>query len=97
MKDIQLFNDNCMNVLRTPNIIGNKLHPTQKPTMLMQTMVSQSSNEGDVVLDPFMGSGSTGIASKILNRKFIGIEIDKKYFDIAENRIRNEYKQMNLF
>lgn len=85
------------NVLRTPNIIGNKLHPTQKPTMLMQTMVSQSSNEGDIVLDPFMGSGSTGIASKILNRKFIGIEIDKKYFDIAENRIKNEYKQMNLF
>lgn len=85
------------NIIKIPNILGGKLHPTQKPTMLMQIMIANSSNEGDIVLDPFMGSGSTGIASKILNRKFIGIEIDKKYFDIAENRIKNEYKQMNLF
>lgn len=85
------------NILRVPNINRKKLHPTEKPVPLMQIMIKNSSNEGEVVLDPFMGSGSTGIASKILNRKFIGIEIDKKYFDIAEDRILNEYKQQNLF
>ena len=85
------------NVLKVPNILCGKLHPTQKPVSLMQILIKNSSSEGDVVLDMFMGSGTTGVASKILNRKFIGIEIDKEYFDIAENRIRNEYKQMNLF
>ncbi len=62
-------------------------HPTQKPLEIMEHFVSILSNEKDLVLDPFMGSGSTGVATKNLNRKFIGIELDKKYFNIAKKRI----------
>lgn len=62
-------------------------HPTQKPVQLMKHFVSLLSNEGDVVLDPFMGSGSAGVAAKILKRKFIGIELNKDYYDIAVKRI----------
>lgn len=69
------------------NIIGNKLHPTQKPIDLLEFYISNSSENGDIVLDPFMGSGSTGVAAKNLNRRFIGIELDSSYFSIAENRI----------
>ena len=63
------------------------LHPTQKPIALMEYLVKTYSNEGDVILDFTMGSGTTGVACKNLNIKFIGIELDKKYFDIAEKRI----------
>ena len=62
-------------------------HPTQKPLEIMEHFVSILSNEKDLVLDPFMGSGSTGVAAKNLNRKFIGIELDKNYFNIAKKRI----------
>ena len=68
-----------------------KHHITEKPIRLMEIFIEASSKENDVVLDWFMGSGTTGIAAKRNNRKFIGIEIDKKYFDIAEKRI-NEYQ-----
>ena len=71
------------------NIIGNKQHPTEKPVDLMKLYVGNSSQVGDTVFDPFMGSGSTGVACKELNRNFIGIELDKQYFDIAESRIIN--------
>ena len=56
----------------------------------MKILVENSSNENDIVLDPFMGSGSTGIACKKLNRNFIGIELDEKYFNIAKEQIENE-------
>jgi DNA modification methylase len=62
-------------------------HPTQKPIKLMERCVEMITNEGDTVLDFCMGSGSTGVACKNLNRNFIGIELDKTYFDIAEKRI----------
>lgn len=62
-------------------------HPTQKPVSVMEEIIQRHSNEGDVILDPFMGSGSTGVASLNLNRDFIGIELSKEYFDIAKNRI----------
>lgn len=75
------------NVLEIPNIIGKKKHPTEKPVELMKILIENSSNEKDVVIDPFMGVGATGIACKELNRNFIGIEIDEKYFEIAKNRI----------
>ena len=61
------------------NIIGNKLHPTEKPIELMELYITNSSNTGDVVLDPFMGVGSTGLAALKNDRKFIGFEIDQKY------------------
>ncbi|RKY29346.1 MAG: site-specific DNA-methyltransferase [Candidatus Omnitrophota bacterium] len=63
------------------------LHPTQKPVALMAYLIKTYTNEGDTVLDFAMGSGTTGVACKQLRRKFIGIELDKKYFDIASKRI----------
>jgi len=68
----------------------NKIHPTQKPVELMEVLISNSSNEGDTILDPFMGAGSAGLAAKNLNRKFIGIELDENYFNIAKTRITGE-------
>ena len=70
-------------------VSGNEktAHTTQKPIWLMKEILQVLSNEGDTVLDPFMGSGSTGVACKELNRNFIGVELDKQYFDIAESRI----------
>ena len=68
---------------------GNNLHDTEKPIELMKILVENSTNEGETVIDPFMGIGSCGIASKMLNRNFIGCEIDPKYFEIAKNRIEN--------
>lgn len=63
------------------------LHPTQKPVELMEYLVKTYTNEGDTVLDFTMGSGTTGVACKNLNRNFIGIELDEKYFNIAKERI----------
>lgn len=70
-------------------------HPTQKPLAVMQWAVGYVA--GDSVLDPFMGSGTTGVACVNLGRKFIGIEIEPKYFDIACQRIEDAYKQPRLF
>lgn len=64
-----------------------KLHPTQKPVKLLEYLVKTYTNENDVVLDNCMGSCSTGVACKNTNRRFIGIELDKKYYEIAKNRI----------
>ena len=66
---------------------GGRLHPTQKPVALMEYLIKTYTNEGETVLDFTMGSGTTGVACQNLNRKFIGIELDKDYFDIAVNRI----------
>ena len=67
--------------------IPKRLHPTQKPLDLIEYMVSTYSNENHIILDPFMGSGTTGVACKNLNRNFIGIELDETYFEIAKKRI----------
>jgi site-specific DNA-methyltransferase (adenine-specific) len=64
-------------------------HPFQKPVDLMEFLIKTYTNEGDIVLDPFMGSGSTGVACKAAGRRFVGIELDKFYFDAAKNRIDN--------
>ena len=66
---------------------GRGLHPTQKPVALMEYLIKTYTNEGETVLDFTMGSGTTGVACKNLNRKFIGIEMDDKYFEIGKNRI----------
>ena len=62
-------------------------HPTQKPIELLEFLINQSTNEGDLVLDCYGGSGSTGVACKNLNRSFIGIEIDSYYYEIMKKRI----------
>lgn len=79
------------------NIIGGKNHPTEKPVDLLSFYITNSSKEGDLVLDPFMGSGSTGESCILNNRNFIGIEIDHKYFEIADNRLNTllEQKRVN--
>lgn len=63
-------------------------HPTQKPVDLLTRIILASTKEGDLVLDPFCGSGTTGIACNMLNRRFIGIDIEKKYLDIAIKRFQ---------
>lgn len=65
----------------------NQKHPTQKPISLMEHIIKIHTNEGDTILDPFVGSGTTGVACVNLNRSFIGIELDQNYFNIAEQRI----------
>lgn len=80
-------NKGTKNILRVPNIIRNKKHPTEKPAELMQILIENSSREGEIVLDPFMGVGGVGVACMKSGRDFIGIEIDKKYFDIAIDQI----------
>jgi site-specific DNA-methyltransferase (adenine-specific) len=67
------------------------LHPTVKPLALMEFLVKSYSNEGDIIIDPFMGSGTTGVAAIQSGRTFIGIEQEKNYFDIACKRIKQAY------
>lgn len=69
-------------------------HPTEKNLGLIKRFVQISSNKNDIVLDPFMGSGTTGVACKELGRKFIGIEINKDYYEIAKKRIANTMESM---
>lgn len=72
------------------------VHPTQKPVELMEYMIKTYTNEGETVLDFSMGSGTTGVACKNLNRKFIGVELDKEYFDIAGKRINEVKPQVEM-
>ena len=84
------FNSSYDNGLYSYPICAGKertIHPTQKPLSLITDLVLKHSNEGDMVLDCFMGSGTTGVACKNTNREFIGMELDEKYFEIACNRI----------
>ena len=76
-----------------PTKKNGKLHITQKPLDFIQKLVTNSSNEGDTVLDCFMGSGTTGVACINTNRNFIGMELDEKYFNIAKERIENHKKE----
>ena len=78
---------NCMDWIRDNK--NEKIHPTQKPVALMEYLIKTYTNEGETVLDFTMGSGTTGVACKNLNRNFIGIELDEKYFKIAEDRINS--------
>lgn len=74
--------------LEYQNVIGkNAIHPTQKPVALMECLIKTYTNEGETVLDFTMGSGTTGVACKNLNRNFIGIELDQEYYEIAKKRI----------
>jgi len=87
-RSIQVFSTDTQNY---------SLHPTQKPVALLEYLIKTYTNEGDTVLDNTMGSGTTGVACKNLNRSFIGIEMDNKYFEIAKKRIINHQRQQNLF
>ena len=80
-KNINMLGSNT--VLEYRNKLGNKLHPTEKPVALLKHLIENSSQPNEIVLDPFAGCGSTGLACKQTERNFIGYEIDKKYYDIA--------------
>lgn len=77
--------------------IKNKFHPCPKPLLFTKWLVDKASLFGETVLDPFMGSGTTGVACAVMGRKFTGIEIEEKYFDIACRRIEDAYKQPDMF
>lgn len=72
-------------------------HPTEKPVPLMRELVADFTQPGDVVCDPFMGSGTTGVACAQLGRRFVGIERDERWFDLACRRIEEAYRQPRLF
>lgn len=82
-------NTSSKNLLEIDNKLGCKTHPTEKPVELNKIFIENSTKENETVMDLFMGSGSCGVACKELNRDFIGIEIDEKYFNIAKQRIEN--------
>lgn len=73
------------------------VHPTEKPVSLMCELVELFTNAGEMVTDPFMGSGTTGVACVKLGRRFTGIEVEQKYFDIARKRISDALKQQDFF
>lgn len=77
--------------------LGKTVHPTQKPVALLEYLIKTYTLEGDTVLDFTMGSGTTAVACKNLNRNFIGIELDKNYFEIAKERIESTVIQDTLF
>lgn len=90
-----------INILRVPNILKTKLHPTEKPVPLMEILINNSTNEKDTVLDPFMGAGGAGVAALKNNRNFIGCELDEQYYKIAADRINSlqnpAEKQLNFW
>ena len=91
---IQEYTNYPKQILTFPREKG--LHPTQKSTKLMEYLIKTYTNENETVLDFTMGSGTTGVACKNLNRDFIGIELDPEYFKIAQARIENTQNQMKL-
>lgn len=80
---------NPKSVLKINNKLHGNIHPTQKPVPLFEYLIKTYTNEGDTVLDNTMGSGTTGIACKNLNRNFVGMELDENYFNMAKERIEN--------
>lgn len=87
------------NFIESPICMGNERlkkpkHPTQKPVKIMKKLIEIASNEGDTILDPFSGVGSTGIAALELNRKFIGIENDEEYFKASCIRLDQKYRAL---
>lgn len=75
---------------KSEKVFGN--HPTQKPLELLKRIILASTNEGDIILDPFNGSGTTGIAAVELNRKYIGIELEEEYLEITKKRYQNGWQ-----
>ena len=92
-KSVQTVNNGSRYPLTTLefNRVNKTVHPTQKPTDLLEYLIKTYTNENELVLDFTMGSGSTGVACANTNRKFIGIELDNNYFDIASKRIEEAF------
>lgn len=89
-----IANMGTKNVLEVNNIIGSKTHPTEKPVELLEILIRNSSKQGDVVFDPFLGTGSTLVSVQNLGRNGIGVEIDEQYFEIAQKRLQPVYEEL---
>lgn len=97
-KYVKYTHRNKINIIYFSRDNANKgVHPTQKPVALIEFLIKTYTSEGETVLDFCMGSGSTGVAAENLNRNFIGIEAEKKWFDIASERIKKTRKQFVKF
>lgn len=101
---IKINNCGTSDILSVPNIKtkdkdGNNIHDTEKPINLCSILIENSSKEGELILDPFMGSCTCGIACVNTNRRFIGMELDDNYYDIACNRVKEamDNKKLSLF
>lgn len=93
MKDTDWIFPICTGAERLRDKNGIKLHNTQKPIKLIQRVILTASNKGDLILDPFLGSGTTAAAAEELGRKWIGIEKNKKYIELTQNRINSQLKK----
>lgn len=89
-----VFNEHCKSNVWEYPVGRSKLHPTQKPLELFEYLIRSSSNEGDVILDPCLGSGTTAVASINTNRNFIGIEKERDYYEIACKRIEEHKSKL---
>ena len=85
------------NVIRAPRMTSEREHPTEKPISLMAALIDVQTEPDTLVLDPFMGSGSTGVAAVMMGRRFVGVEHDLKHFETACRRIEEAYRQPRLF
>lgn len=92
MKDTDWVFRICKGAERLKDKNGVKAHPTQKPLKLVQQVLLSASKKGDLVLDPFMGSGTTAVVAKVLGRNWVGIEKEKKYVELATSRIQRYNK-----
>jgi site-specific DNA-methyltransferase (adenine-specific) len=92
-----VYNRSVPNVLRVQRISASNLHPTEKPVALLVKLLEVVTDKGGLIFDPFMGSGTTGVAALQLGRNFIGCEIDPNYFEIAKKRIETAAMQPQLF
>jgi site-specific DNA-methyltransferase (adenine-specific) len=92
-----VFNEFCKSPIWKFSTEKNQLHETQKPLHLFSYLISVSSNKNDIVLDACLGSGTTAVACERLKRRWIGIEIEEKYCQIAVKRIEAERKQLKLW
>lgn len=89
MKDTDWVFSLCKGKERLKDENGIKAHPTQKPLKLIQQVVLAASSKGDIIFDPFMGSGTTAIVAEALGRKWLGVERDEKYVALARNRVKS--------
>lgn len=100
---IKINNCGTPDILSVPNVKtkdkdGNNIHDTEKPINLCKILIENSSKEGETILDPFMGSGSTALAAKETNRRFVGFEIDEKYYQTILSRFEKpKVEQLNMF
>jgi len=98
MEDKKIIPTGDGDVLRGKAVkVKERLHPTEKPIWLLKKLIEKSTEDGSIVFDPFMGSGTTAIACKRLNRHFIGFEIDKNYYNISLKRLENIPKRLETF